>query len=280
MVPSPPLKPSPRGFPKLVYLALFLCVWLGICFPCHPQSSIPVSAKKLQPPEDLALQAREDLVRQLEKVQKDRTFLDQVRELLEFLFEKPTPQVSRPLATMGDANKPEAISCLLPNRSKILTTKPSFYWQQVAWAKGYRVQLFKMANGQDRLLWGVNTSKSPLTFPQGRTPLEPCQQYVWRVQVQGTPEKRPIAKAEFWLPSEKEMEVAKNKATTLEKKLRTSLPEAKVLIVLSGFYSQRGFHFKALQLLEQAHRAIPNDPLIKVALARVKETMNCFEGNH
>lgn len=274
MVRTPYVFSHLRGLTGLVALGSFFCLGLGFCSPGHSQSAVPAAAEKSPPPANLASQAREDLVRQLEKVQKDRTVLEQVRQLLEFLSEKPTPQVSRSLATMGDAKKPGTAAWLLPHRSKILTGTPTFYWQEVAGSSGYRVKLFQVVGGQPRLLWEATASQPPRSFPQDHSPLAFDQHYAWQVWVAGPGEGGPAATATFELPSEKEINAVQAEAASLEGKLTTSLSEAQALLVLSGFYSQKGFYFKALQLLEQAGRICPDDALVKAALARVKEAMH------
>jgi hypothetical protein len=274
MVRTPYFLSHLRGLTGLVALGSFFCLGLGFCSPGHSQSAVPAGAEKSPLPNNLALQAREDLVRQLEQVQKDRTVLEQVRQLLEFLSEKPTSQVSRSLATMGDAKKPGTAEWLLPHRSKILTGTPTFYWQEVAGSSGYRVKLFQMVGGQKRLLWEATASQSPLSFPQDHSPLEFDKHYAWQVWVAGSGEGGPAATAAFVLPSEKDISAVQAEADSLEGKLTTSLSEAQTLVVLSGFYSQKGFYFKALQLLEQACHTSPDDTLVKAALTRVKEAMH------
>jgi hypothetical protein len=277
MVPNPYFNPYLRGSPGLVSLGLFFCLWLGVCSPGHSQSSVPASPVKSPPPNNLVIEAREDLVRQLGKAQQDRTLVEQVRLLLDFLSERPATQVSRPLATMGDAKKPETINWLLPHHSKILTSQPTLYWQGVSGTSGYRVKLFQVVEGQERLVWEAAASQPPLLFPRECPPLEPGRQYAWQVWMTGSREEGPAATAAFQLPSAQELNAVLTEASTLEQKLRTSLSEAQVCLVLSGFYSQKGFHFKALQLLEQARRAFPDDALIKAALPRVKAAMNVPE---
>jgi hypothetical protein len=226
MVPNPYFNPYLRGSPGLVSLGLFFCLWLGVCSPGHSQRSVPASPVKSPPPNNLVIEARADLVRQLGKAQEDRTLMEQVRPLLEFLSEKPVPQVSRPLATMGDAKKPGTISWLLPNHSKILADQPTLYWQGVPGTSGYRVKLFQVVGGQERLLWEAPAPQPPLPFPRECSPTEPGGQYAWQVWMAGSREEGPAATAAFRLPSAKELRAVQTEATALEQKLQFFLAQA------------------------------------------------------
>ena len=258
-----------------------LIVWVGlVIIPAlvaapegRSQTAPPATPAAHQAARDPVAVARQHLLGHLEKAKEDSTLLDRVRQIVQFILEKSKEEPSNVLATMG--RKDRVPAWLLPQNTKLLTDRPTFFWQAVPRVRQYRVALFQGDPETGCRLWEVATSATKLSYPRGCPSLKPGLAYVWKVR---PADARKGAQGQFEIGAPEEIQKIQAGARDLKRDLEKKLPEAQVLLLVGGFYAQQGYHLAALEELARARKLAPADPLIEAASRKSRQAMG-LEGD-
>ena len=245
-------------------LVLCLALSLAPASSARPQAAPLESSQSLQDP---LAQARRELLAKLEKSNQNSSLLEQMKEIIHFLSEKPAEQPSGVLATMGPKTVPE---WLYPNNTRLLTDRPTFSWQAVPKVQGYRVELFQGKTGSGQKLWEVNVSEAKLPYPSQQPSLDPGPAYIWKVWPEGAKE---AATGQFQVAAAAEARAIEAEANNLEAELGKYLPRSQVLLLVGGFYSRQGYQLAAMNALHQARELDPDNPLIQATDDQIRKTV-------
>ena len=264
-----PLIPRlPSTLPLMLAVCLALILALAPASSGRSQTAAPEPLKSSQAPRDPVALARQQLLEHLEKAKEDSTLLDRVRKIMHFILEKSEEKPSDVLATMGPGDR--VPGWLLPHNTRLLTVRPTFFWQAVPGVRGYRVALFQGNPETGCRLWEVTASTAKLPYPGRRPSLKSGQSYVWKVWAAGF---REGAQGQFEVAAPEEIKKIQAGAGDLKRDLGKALPEAQVLLLVGGFYAQQGYHLAALGELARARKLAPADPLIQAASCKAQQAM-------
>jgi len=181
-----------------------------------------------------------------------------MKQMASLLLGKKKPPTYIALAVRGGKHPPTLIA---PRETKLMAEAPTFKWMGMEMQPG-TLRVY----GPEGVVWTAeNIALTQIKYPSSAPRLKPGVEYSWSIEKKGFPAE----KARFTLLSPEEAKPIQEQLKSLD--AAGGISKTTLVILKANFLLSQGLLYEARELLAEAVRVDPDEPVVHLLLGETYE---------